>query len=43
MALLSLLQRTSSTLLGRDTKEKILSIVLGFGKHKNTFSMMLHS
>jgi len=34
MALLSLLQRTASTLLNKDLKEKILNIVLGYGKHK---------
>lgn len=43
MALLSLIQRTSSTLLMPEVKEKILNLVLGFNDHADTFSLMLHS
>lgn len=41
--MMSLLQRTASTLLNKEIKEKILTLVLGFGKHKANFSLMLHS
>lgn len=43
MALFSLLQRTSSNLLPSELKEKIMSVVLNFGQHASTFSMMLHA
>jgi hypothetical protein len=43
MALLSLLQRTASTLLNSETKSKIVNLVLGFGQHMQQLSMMVHS
>ena len=33
MALLSLLQRTASTLLNGETKDKIVKLVLGYSEH----------
>jgi hypothetical protein len=43
MAILSLIQRTASTLINREIKENILNLVLSLNDEAKHFQMIVHS